>query len=100
MGDISGKVDIAHIVIYRQSDWGDIRKMSGCDGNVEKHGDGTIDEIVALVWNGPGLYEIESLVLGVYSIDTMCFDMDGLKCELESMFPDGMGWHDANIRKC
>ena len=52
--------------------------MSGFDRSVEKHGDGTIDEIVSLVWNGPGLYEIESLVPGVYSIDTMCFDREGV----------------------
>lgn len=74
--------------------------MCDCDGSVEKHGDGTIDEIAAIVWNGPGLYEIESLVHGVYSIDTMCFDRDGLECELEEMFPDGMDWHDAYISKC
>lgn len=75
--------------------------MCDCDGSVKKHDDdGTIDEIVALVWDGPGLYEIESLAPGVYSIDTLCFDRDGLKCELEGMFPNGMDWHDAYIRRC
>lgn len=39
--------------------------MCSCNGSVEKRDDGTIDKVVALVWDGPGLYEIESLVPGV-----------------------------------
>lgn len=35
-GDVAGKVDIVRISIYRQSDWGDIRKMCNLDsGKVE-----------------------------------------------------------------
>ena len=74
--------------------------MCSCDGSAEKREDGTIDEIVALVWDGPGRYGIESFVPGVRSIDILCFDKEGLKCELDDMFPDGMDWHDADIRKC
>lgn len=74
--------------------------MGNCDGSVERRDDGTIDKVVALVWDGPGLYEIESLVPGVWSLDVLCFDREGLKCELRDMFPGGMGWHDAYIRKC
>lgn len=61
--------------------------MSGCDGSVEKHGDDTIDEIVAIVWNGPGLYKIESLVPGVYSLDVLCFDREGLKMRAGKYVP-------------
>ena len=72
-----------------------------CDLDESKQGvyRGLIDEIVAAVWDGPGTYGIESLVPDVCSVDVTCFDIDGLKCELEEMFPNGLCRGNVDILK-
>ena len=73
--------------------------MSGFDGSKQGIYCGLIDKIVAAVWDGPGTYGIESLVPDVCSVDVTCFDIDGLKCELDEMFPDGLCRGDVDICK-
>lgn len=76
-----------------------IRKMCGLDESKQETYRELIDEITAAVWNGPGTYGIESLVPDVCSVDVTCFDIDGLKCELDDMFPDGLCRGDVDIYK-
>lgn len=73
--------------------------MSDFDGSKQGIYCGLIDEITVAVWDGPGTYGIESLVPDVCSVDVTCFDIDGLKCELEDMFPDGLCRGDVDIYK-
>lgn len=73
--------------------------MSGFDGSKQGIYCGLIDEIVAAVWDGPGTYGIEPLVPDVCSVDVTCFDIDGLKCELEGMFPNGLCRGNVDIIK-
>ena len=73
--------------------------MNGFDGSKQGIYCGLIDEIATAVWDGPGTYEIESLVPDVCSTDVTCFDIDGLKCELEDMFPNGLYRGNVNINK-
>ena len=85
-GDISGKVDIARTAIYRQSDWGGIRNMSGFDGSKQEIDIDSFGEAVDAVWDGPGTYEIEPLVCSACPLDVTCFDREGLECELVDMY--------------
>lgn len=73
--------------------------MCGLDESKQETYRELIDEITAAVWNGPGTYGIESLVPDVCSVDVTCFDIDGLKCELDNMFPDGLCRGDVDIYK-
>ena len=73
--------------------------MSGFDGSKQKTYRKLIDDITAAVWGGPGTYGIESLVPDVCSVDVTCFDIDGLKCELEDMFPNGLCCGNVDILK-
>ena len=73
--------------------------MSGFDGSKQKTYRKLIDDITAAVWDGPGTYGIESLVPDVCSVDVTCFDIDGLKCALEDMFPNGLCRGNVDILK-
>lgn len=73
--------------------------MCGLDESKQETYRELIDEITAAVWNGLGTYGIESLVPDVCSVDVTCFDIDGLKCELDDMFPDGLCRGDVDIYK-
>lgn len=73
--------------------------MSGFDGSKQETYCELIDEIAAAVWDGPGTYGIESFVPDVCSVDVTCFDIDGLKCELEDMFPNGLCRGNVDILK-
>lgn len=73
--------------------------MSGFDGSKQETYCELIDEIATAVWDGPGTYGIESLVPDVCSVDVSCFDIDGLKCELEEMFPNGLCRGNVDILK-
>lgn len=73
--------------------------MSGSDESKQETYHELIDEITAAVWDEPGTYGIESLVTDVCSVDVTCFDIDGLKCELDDMIPDGLCRGDVDIHK-
>lgn len=56
-------------------------------------------DAVDAVWDGPGTYEIEPLVCSACPLDVTCFDRNGLKCELEDMFPNGLYRGNVDINK-